>query len=67
MHPGKRVEGKIKRRPPVPREQTLKLRPIAPKTSIQVKTAAKYQCTLCDRSFIKGDNFTVSKNIYTYK
>lgn len=65
MHQGRGAEGKIKRRLPVTRDQSLKLRPIASKTSTQVKFAAKYQCTLCDRSFVKGDNFTVST--YTNK
>ncbi|CAH0727384.1 unnamed protein product, partial [Brenthis ino] len=61
MHPDREgVEDQFKRRPPVvTHEGPIKLRPIAPKPSlIQVKPIIKYQCTMCDHSFLKRDNFT---------
>lgn len=72
MHPGKRVEGKIKRWNP-PAKEPVSPRPIAPKPSPRpiapkstltvVKGIYKYQCQLCNASFVKRDNFTVSKVI----
>lgn len=78
MHPGRRVDGKIRRRIPVstgalqtrPVSNNLILnpRPIAPKPSsattpraqqVTVKGIFKYQCNLCNHSFLKRDNFTV--------
>ncbi|XP_047527198.1 zinc finger and SCAN domain-containing protein 2-like [Vanessa atalanta] len=59
MHPGRRVEVK-KRRATISREnQPLQPRPIAPKPTLTtIKASFKYQCTLCDHSFHKRDNYT---------
>ncbi|XP_059051151.1 zinc finger protein 182-like [Achroia grisella] len=60
MHPGKCLDNKRRRRPAT-REysQVLATRPIAPKPPlIAVKGMFKYQCTMCDHSFMKRDNFT---------
>ncbi|KAL0851078.1 hypothetical protein ABMA28_006955 [Loxostege sticticalis] len=60
MHPGRRVEGKIRRRLPVTREN----QPLTPRVvpyrppMVAIKGVYKYQCTLCDHSFMKRDNFT---------
>ncbi|KAM3967704.1 LOW QUALITY PROTEIN: uncharacterized protein ACR2FA_011260 [Aphomia sociella] len=60
MHPGKGLDSKVRRRPAT-REynQVLISRPIAPKPPIiAVRGLFKYQCTMCDHSFMKRDNFT---------
>ncbi|XP_060808050.1 zinc finger protein 135 isoform X2 [Amyelois transitella] len=61
MHPGKCVDSKMRR---LSREnQPLLYRPIAPKPNKpnnqpSFKGIIKYQCTMCDHSFMKRDNFT---------
>ncbi|XP_045448628.1 zinc finger protein 266-like [Melitaea cinxia] len=59
MHPGRRVEGK-KRRPVVSREnKSLQLASLVPKAPLtSIKACLKYQCTLCDHSFVRRDNYT---------
>ncbi|XP_026758811.2 zinc finger protein 37-like [Galleria mellonella] len=60
MHPGKCLDNKMRRRN-TSREynQVLTTRPIAPKPPlIAVRGIFKYQCTMCDHSFMKRDNFT---------
>ncbi|XP_053617013.1 zinc finger protein 32-like isoform X2 [Plodia interpunctella] len=60
MHPGRRVDSKMRRYGAVSRENLpLSYKPIAPKPQINsVKGIVKYQCTICDHSFMKRDNFT---------
>ncbi|CAG9796523.1 unnamed protein product [Diatraea saccharalis] len=59
MHPGRRVESKIKLRGTVSRENQVTLPRILPKTTLtSVKGIFKYQCTLCEHSFMRRDNFT---------
>lgn len=62
MHPGKQPEGHIRKWDIAPREP-LALRPIAPKPSnytTAINGIVKYKCSLCDHSFAKKDNYTVS-------
>ncbi|XP_045774824.1 zinc finger protein 251-like [Maniola jurtina] len=60
MHPGRRADGKNRKLITITREsQSIQFRPIAPKPACPaVKAPSKYQCTLCEHSFLKRDNFT---------
>ncbi|KAG6464100.1 hypothetical protein O3G_MSEX014272 [Manduca sexta] len=61
MHPGRRVEGKVRRW-----NGTTKENPVLPsrttaKTHLtNVKGIYKYQCQICEHSFLRRDNYTVS-------
>ncbi|CAK1602155.1 unnamed protein product [Parnassius mnemosyne] len=60
MHPGKQVEGKEQAQLIPSRDNSaLKSRVIPPKSSLTaVNGIFKYQCQLCEHSFMKRDNFT---------
>lgn len=63
MHPGRRVDkGKGRKRiilPPSRENQPV--RPIAAKLpTTSIKNVYRYQCQLCEHSFMKRDNFAVS-------
>ncbi|CAH0405303.1 unnamed protein product [Chilo suppressalis] len=59
MHPGRTVESKLKYRPPIIREHQVNLTRIIPRTPLtSVKGIYKYQCTMCEHSFMRRDNFT---------
>ncbi|XP_063358039.1 zinc finger protein 691-like [Cydia amplana] len=70
MHPGRRVDAKVRRRMAASletgagRAAALHPRPIAPKPApapaqlTSVKGIFKYQCSLCNHSFMRRDNYT---------
>lgn len=62
MHPEIQVEGKVRGRIAALNENSnSKSRVNVPKTCLTpLKGCFKYQCQLCEHSFVKRDNFTVS-------
>lgn len=63
MHPGRRMESvAIRRKAAVPKpDYAIQQRAIMPKTHlVNIKGIYKYQCQICEHSFVKRDNFTVS-------
>ncbi|XP_068626684.1 zinc finger protein 84-like [Battus philenor] len=59
MHPGRQLEGKEHSHTTFPDNQLFKSRVITPAKNslIPVKGIFKYQCQLCEHSFMKRDNF----------
>ncbi|KAG7310579.1 hypothetical protein JYU34_003372 [Plutella xylostella] len=61
MHPGRRMESvAIRRKAAVPKpDYAIQQRAIMPKTHlVNIKGIYKYQCQICEHSFVKRDNFT---------
>ncbi|XP_075974653.1 uncharacterized protein LOC142975566 [Anticarsia gemmatalis] len=58
MHPGKRLEGKGRRWKTTIKDSTSSQPNPTTPTLTAVKGIYKYQCQLCDHSFLKRDNFT---------
>ncbi|KAJ0182454.1 hypothetical protein K1T71_001823 [Dendrolimus kikuchii] len=54
MHPGKRIESKARRWGLTPKDSNT---PQAISSKTPVKGVNKYQCQICDHSFLKRDNF----------
>ncbi|XP_063827257.1 zinc finger protein 888-like [Ostrinia nubilalis] len=57
MHPGRRVDGKIRRIMARTTQQFAPKTPLQPQI-VAVKGVIKYKCTICEHSFVKRDNFT---------
>lgn len=61
MHPGKCVEGKMKRWTGLPKENQMIQQRASNKSHLtNVRGIYKYQCQLCKHSFLRRDNYTVS-------
>lgn len=56
MHPGKCTEGKVRRWGLATKDNNT----TQEITKSPVKGASKYQCHLCDHTFLKRDNYNVS-------
>ncbi|XP_041974954.1 zinc finger protein 32-like [Aricia agestis] len=69
MHPGWKLEGKVKRRGPVETPPNM-IRTIVPKSNNNpnvLKSVMKYQCNVCSHTFLRRDNYVYHMYQHTGK